>query len=125
MVALTLVAVIVGIIEFARLSWAREALRETAMAGARCMGVKDSSCAAAGVVSTSLTTTYIQTSAASWGLSLAANAVTVNANTSCAGIAGFSQVTITYTFQTLFPMLIAALSAGEPLTMAACFPNQV
>jgi hypothetical protein len=37
---------------------------------------------------------------------------------------GFSQVTITYRFQTAVPRLLVALAGGDNLTLTACFPNQ-
>jgi len=53
----------------------------------------------------------------------AANVATTNTAT-CAGVSGFSQVTITYTFQTALPYFLGALTGGVPLTATACFPNQ-
>src|SRR5271154_1097099 len=43
-VALPLLMLVLGIFEFARLYWTQEALQESATAGARCMGILQSSC---------------------------------------------------------------------------------
>ncbi len=45
LVLFPLLLVIFGVIEFGRAMWTREALQETAIAGARCMGVLNSNCA--------------------------------------------------------------------------------
>ena len=124
MVALPLLLLIFGVIEFGRALWARQGLQETAIAGARCMGLVQSPCGSSGVYSASMTMSYVQATASGWVLTLPASSVSLNPSTTCAGVSGFSQVTLTYTFQTAVPFLINALSAGVPLTATACFPNQ-
>jgi hypothetical protein len=37
---------------------------------------------------------------------------------------GLSQVSISYTFETVIPGLLAMLSGGSALTAQACFPNE-
>jgi Flp pilus assembly protein TadG len=113
-----------GIIEFGRLIWTDEALEATAAIGARCMGVLSSSCASGGTYSSSNTTTYILAVASDWNLTLTSSALTLTPNGSCGGVAGFSQVTISYTFETVVPQLLDALTSGIPMTVQACFPNQ-
>jgi Flp pilus assembly protein TadG len=120
LVLIPLLLLICGVLEFGRLLWTREALQETAIAGARCMGMSSSSCA------TGSTTTYIEGVANNWGLTLTGTNLTLNGNTTCAGVAapkGFSSVTITYTFQSVFPNIVQALSGGTALSTTACFPN--
>jgi Flp pilus assembly protein TadG len=120
-----LLILIFGVFEFGRLLWVREALQETAMAGARCMGMSASSCAASGAYSSSNTTTYVENLASGWGVTLTASDISLNNNATCAGVSatnGFSSVTITYTFQSVVPF-ISSLNGGKSLTSTACFPN--
>jgi Flp pilus assembly protein TadG len=112
-----------GTEEFARARWTEEALSQTSITGARCMGLQLTSCATAGAYSAAATTAYIQTVAQKWGVTLAPANISLNANTSCGGVTGFSQVTLTLTFNTLAPALLASLSAGKGLSATACFPN--
>ena len=122
-----LLVLVFGIFEFARLMWTREALAETAAAGARCMAMSATSCQSGGAYSSSGTTTYIQGVGNTWGLSLTASNLTLNNNTTCSGVSatkGFSSVTITYSFASVVPNEIVALAGGESLSGAACYPNQ-
>jgi Flp pilus assembly protein TadG len=112
-----------GIIECARLIWTDEVLEATAALGARCMGVLAASCASSGAYSSSNTTTYIETVASGWNITVTSAELTLNASGSCGGVSGFSSVTITYTFSSLVPELLTAL-ASIPITVQACFPNQ-
>ncbi len=112
-----------GIIEISRMLWAYEALQQSAIAGARCMGIRASSCAVNGSVNTSNTTSYIQQTAIGWGLTVPAANVTLTPNATCGGIAGFSKVQLTYQFTTVMPRLVSLPSAGLSLTADACFPN--
>ena len=57
-------------------------------------------------------TTYIKGVASGWGVTLANANVTLNNSTTCAGVSGFSQVTITYTFQTVIPYITSLV--GDP-----------
>jgi Flp pilus assembly protein TadG len=121
-----LLLLIFGVFEFGRLLWVREALQETATAGARCMGMSASSCAASGSYSSANTTTYIENMANGWGVTLTASNIALNNNATCAGVTasnGFSSVTITYTFQSVVPTFISSLNGGKALTSTACFPN--
>jgi Flp pilus assembly protein TadG len=115
--------VLFGVIEFGRLLWTLNALQETAIAGARCMGVLNSACAASGAYSSTNATTFVRSTASGWGVGLTAANVSLNNSTSCAGVTNFSQVTITYTFQSVIP-LVSQL-ASYPISVNACFPNQV
>jgi Flp pilus assembly protein TadG len=113
-----------GTFEIGRLIWTNEALQETAAVGARCMGVLASACASAGNYSQTNTETYIVGIAGGWNVALDASALSLTHNGSCGTVTGFSQVTITYTFQTVLPTVLTTLSAGIPLSVQACFPNQ-
>jgi Flp pilus assembly protein TadG len=133
-----LIVMLVGVFEFARVEWTREALQETASAGARCMAMNSTSCATAvgGSYSSANTQTFIENTATNWGLTLTASNITLNNNNTCAGITstnGFSTVALNYTFVSIVPSLTAMLkdnnndflggSSGEALTASACFPN--
>lgn len=117
-----LLLLLFGLVEFGRMLWTLNALQETAIAGARCMGVLSSSCASAGAYSATNASTYVQTLASTWGVTLAGSNISLNNAATCAGVSGFSQVSITYTFQTFVPLISSLLS--DPLTATACFPNQ-
>ena len=115
-----------GVFEFGRLLWTREALQETASAGARCMGMSATSCASGGSYSSGNTMTYVESVASNWGVTLANTNITLNNSATCAGVSapnGFSTVTISYTFQSIVPNEVRALTGGEVLSNTACFPN--
>lgn len=131
LLAMPMLVLVLGILEFGRLMWVREALQMTANQGARCMGVVATSCASSGTYDAPTTTTYIRNLAHNWGISLVGANVTLerpvvsNANclpTLTTPLTPMSQVTITYTFQTAVPQLFDRL-VGKSLTARACFPN--
>lgn len=116
---------LVGSLEFGRLYWVRQALQETAIEGARCMGVLQPGCKAGTSYSSAATTTFIKDTAKGRGVKLSDSDLTLSPNTSCSGVSGFSSVTINYTFETALPPFVAeALVDGLQLTATACFPNQ-
>jgi hypothetical protein len=112
-----------GGIEYSRLLWTREALQQTAIIGARCVGMPQTNCSSAGVYNATSATTFIENTAASWSIALPASGISVSTSTSCGGVSGFSQVSLTYTFQTVAPTLLAMPAGGSALTATACFPN--
>jgi Flp pilus assembly protein TadG len=120
----TFLVLSLGAIEYGRLMWTQAALQESVTATARCMGIQNASCASSGAVSTAAATSYLQSVASSWGVTVASSAIALNANTTCGGVAGFSQVSLSYTFVSLVPKLITALGSGLTMNFAACFPNQ-
>ncbi|HVB90296.1 MAG TPA: TadE family protein [Beijerinckiaceae bacterium] len=122
-VAAPLLLFLTGTIEFGRLLWTREALRETAISAARCMGVLGVSCRSGGVYNSAQTLSYVQDRALAWSVVVPSSGVTLSDNATCAGVGGFSQVTISYTFATALPLFVGALKS-VPLTASACFPNQ-
>ena len=115
-----------AIFEFGRLEWTREALQETATAGARCMGMTATSCAAGGAYSSTDSMAFVKAVAGNWGITLADADIALNNNSTCAGVSapnGFSTVTITYAFQSIVPDEVKALTGGAALSNTACFPN--
>ena len=119
----TLFLLLFGVIEFGWYLWTANALQQTAIQTARCMGVLNTSCASGHAYSASSTTTYAQQVASAYGISLPTSGVTLSVAATCAGVADFSQVTLSYNFQTLVPNLITGLSSVA-MTSQACFPNQ-
>jgi Flp pilus assembly protein TadG len=123
-------ALVFGSIEFGRLLWIKEALQETAIAGARCVAIaqgttQDSPCASGGSYSATETNSYIQTVASGWGLSVPTSGISLNAAASCGGTSGFSQVTLTSTFTSVVPKLVQLAAGGISLTATACYPNNL
>jgi Flp pilus assembly protein TadG len=110
-----------GGIEFGRLLWAKEAMQETAIAGARCVAIAQGSGQTSSPCASGGTNTYIQNVAKAWGLTLAS--ITPTTSTSCGGTGGFSQVTLTSTFNSVAPKLVELSSGGLTLTATACYPN--
>ncbi len=118
-----LLLLLFGAIEFGRLLWTRQAIQSVVASTARCMGVLQSGCAKSGAYNAANATKYAIAAAASYGVSLTATNISLNASAKCGGVSGFSTASITYTFVTPAPF-IAALAGGQTLTIAACFPNQ-
>jgi len=108
-----------GIIEFSRAYWAKEALQQTAVDTARCMGLGLST---SGCTSTSGGQAYAVGVGSAWGLTIPTPNVTITTATTCGGVSGFVTVHITYTFHTVVPDLIAGLF-NDTLYASACFPS--
>jgi Flp pilus assembly protein TadG len=121
--ALGMMLIVVGFVEFGRLAWTFEVLQDVAASGARCMGLRSSSCAASGVFSATNTTSYIVTLATGRGVAITAATIALSNTASCGGASGFSQVTITYNFVTAAPNLLTSLADGFTVPASACFPN--
>lgn len=124
LLAVPLLLMIVGTIEYGRALWTRQAMQSLAIATARCVGVTQSDCSTSGSYSATKTSTYLIAEAAKLGVALTTGNISINANTSCQGVSGFSTVAITYTFVSAAPKFITALLIGPTLTATACFPNQ-
>lgn len=128
-VAPALIMLMYGTLEFGRLLWTMQGLQMTATEAARCMGILAPSCASGGAYSSDNTTSYIETTANTWGISLTSGSLALltrdSTNTACAPATStltVSEVTITYTFQTAVPGLLSMLSSNA-LQGHACFPN--
>ena len=123
LVIMTMFLLLFGITEFGWYMWTVNALQQTAIQGARCMGVLASSCASGTAYSSSRTLSYVQSVASTYGVTVPSAGVTLSTAASCGGAVGFSSVTINYTFRTVVPNLITGLSSVA-LSQSACFPNQ-
>jgi len=108
--------------EAGRAAWTLEALQDSAIQGARCIGVKANSCFSSGAFSAASAIAHIQNVANAWGVSLPSSAVTVTQNTSCGNVPGFSEVRISYPFSSVAGNLVPALN-NVPLSASSCFPN--
>jgi len=108
-----------GSIEVSRFVWVKNAIDETAISGARCMGIRAADCASADVFSATETTEFIRDTASSWGLTIAAADIAFNPTTGCGHATGFSSVVITHQFTSVLTAL-----TGPRLRSEACFPNQ-
>jgi Flp pilus assembly protein TadG len=121
--ALAMVLIVVGFVEFGRLTWTFEVLRDVAAEGARCMGLGASSCEASGAYSAANTTSYIVSLATARGVAITTATVALNNAATCGGASGFSEVTITYKFTTVAPELLTSLVNGFTVPASACFPK--
>jgi Flp pilus assembly protein TadG len=123
LVVLPLMMLMIGVLEFGRAFWTREALQQTATASARCMGLLATGCAKAGQYDAATTQSFVQANLQGWGVSVPTSGIQLNRAAACAGVSGFSSVSISTTFNTAIPA--PGTSAGAPivLTGSACFPN--
>ena len=124
LVVIPLLFLLIGVIEFGRLLWTRQSMQSLAMSAARCMSIPQTQCATAGAYSSDKTITFVIDGASKLGVPLVAANVTPASSTTCGGVSGFSTVTINYTFNTIAPRIITALTSGSALTVTACFPTQ-
>jgi len=121
--ALAMMLIVVGFVEFGRLTWTFEVLQDVASEGARCMGLRASSCASSGVYSSANTTSYVVSLATSRGVVIKAAMISLSNTATCGGASGFSQVSISYDFTTVAPALLPSLVNGFTVPASACFPN--
>ncbi|MBZ9678763.1 TadE/TadG family type IV pilus assembly protein [Mesorhizobium sp. ES1-1] len=124
LLSIPLLLMLMGVFEFGRMYWTQHVLEEIASAGARCIGVLQSGCTKNGVYDSASTISYISGRAAVGGIPLTAANITVNNNTTCSGLTGFSSVQVSYTFVTVLPGFLSSLADGPHLNAGACFPNQ-
>jgi hypothetical protein len=87
------------------------------------MGVRETACAPGGTYSATSTKTFVRDWASNLYVSVPDANITLNNAATCSGSAGFSQVSITYTFNSLITPFLDAIDQQE-LSATACFPNQ-
>jgi Flp pilus assembly protein TadG len=118
-----------GAIEFGRLLWTEQALQQTAIAGARCMAIAqgakpNGSCTSGGAYSSANTISYVQNIAGGWGLAVPSSGITSSTSANCGGSSGgFSQITLSYVFNSVVPSIVHLSSGGVSLNVSACYPN--
>ncbi len=122
-VVTALFTLLFGVTEFGWYMWTANALQQTAIQSARCMGVLAGNCASGSAYSSSNTQSYVQNVASTYGITVPAADIVLSQAGTCGGASGFSTVTINYTFRTVVPNLITGLSSVA-MTEQACFPNQ-
>lgn len=116
---LPLMLLMFGSIEVSRLVWVQNAIYETAISGARCMGIKAPDCANADAFSATKTTEFIKDTASSWGLTIVVADIAISSTSGCGRSTGFSSVVISHQFTSVLTAL-----TGPRLRSEACFPNQ-
>lgn len=117
LVAAPFLLLILGTIEYGRLLYLHHAVEETAIEGARCAGVVEPGCAANGAYDATSARRHIVERASGKGLTIATSDVAIDRSATCAGMEGFSRVTVAYDLPTPLPFQFVG-------TAAACFPNQ-
>ena len=122
-VVMTMFTLLFGVTEFGWYMWTANALQQVAIQSARCMGVLASNCSSGSAYSSTNTRSYVESVASTYGITVPDGDITLSQSATCGGAAGFSSVTINYTFQTVVPNLIGGLSAFQ-MNEQACFPNQ-
>ena len=115
--------VVLGALEYGWYMWTANALQQTALQTARCMGILQTNCAPSRTYSASSSQTYAQQVAAGYGITVPTASISVTNAATCGGAANLSKVTISYTYQSSVPVLLPGLSS-QPLAESACFPNQ-
>jgi hypothetical protein len=125
LVAVPLLAIIFGTIEYGRLMWTRQALQESATAGARCIGVAGPACTnAAGAYDAARARLFVRSSAQGWFVALDDADITVENDVACGGVSHFARVSIRHGFSTPVPEFLIGLTEGTQLSASACFPRQ-
>lgn len=125
LVAVPLLLIIVGTVEYGRALWTQQAMQSLAISAARCIGVAQTECTSAGSYNATRTRTHVIAEAAKLGVPLQAGNITLNANTTCRSVSGFATVTISYVFVSAAPEFVTSLLLGPTLRADACFPVQV
>ncbi|MDR3539024.1 MAG: TadE/TadG family type IV pilus assembly protein [Acetobacteraceae bacterium] len=128
LVAVPMLMLILGTLEFGRWLWIMQALQATAAEGARCMAVLNPACTGkGGGYDAASTQTHVRTVAGSWGVALPTSGIVLNRpasiTPSSGAIGNLSQVTVTYTFQSVVTGLIPALGGNKTVTAQAYVPN--
>jgi Flp pilus assembly protein TadG len=118
-----LLVLMFAVAEYGQAFWTQEGLQEAAIAGARCVGMLSVNCTSGGTYSATTATAFIQAEAQKWSITLPSSGISVNTSTTCGGVAGFSQVSLTYTYQPILPVLLDLLPTGTTLTATSCFPT--
>ena len=124
MVALPLTILIFGSVEYGRAHWTAQALQDTAVRAARCIGVRQSACSDKGAFDLHKSKAYTVETARGLGLSLDGTRVQIDPAATCGGRSGFVRVTLGYTFSSPLEGVLEKLGKGVTLGAEACFPSQ-
>ena len=118
-----MVLLILGVFEFGRVIYTRQALHETAQQTARCLGILQTNCTLNGAVDADAAIDFAQAVGRSWWVAIESDEVAIDDDATCGGVGDFSQVTITHTFQTALPAIVTDIVNVTTLQSTACFPN--
>lgn len=124
LVAIPLLMLIFGTIEYGRLMWTRQALQESATSGARCIGLLSVNCATDGAYDAGKARAFVKATAAGWIVALEDDDIELDNAATCGGLTNFSRVRINLSFSTPVPEFLIGLSEGTLLSASSCFPNQ-
>jgi Flp pilus assembly protein TadG len=123
MLAVPFLGVVTTGVEVGRAYWTLEALQDSAIQGARCIGVGASSCSPSGSFDSTSAVAHVQSVAQAWGIAVPAESITATQDTNCGNVPGFSEVRISYAFSPITGKLIPALN-NLPLSASSCFPHK-
>jgi Flp pilus assembly protein TadG len=125
-----LLMLIMGVFEYGRYLWTVNALQQTVTLTARCAGLLSTTtggipgCATSGTFDGAKTKAYAEQLAGAYGVALTDSNLTVSNSATCNSLAGFSQVSLNYTFTTFVPAVVKPMANGYTINASACFPNQ-
>lgn len=114
-----LLTLVFGGIEFGRLLRTRNAMQQTAIAAALCMGVRQAPCSTEGVTDIAKTVAFARNHAFGLSVAIPAAGVAATAIGTCGGQGGFALVTLTVTFRTAVPKLLTSLGQSPVLVTNA------
>ena len=117
-VALIFITFVLGIMEFSRLLWVKQAVTDVATRAARCATAGDANSATACTNNPEINDFAIA-EAASMGIALTRNDVTVNQGVQCNGYSA-NLVDITFDFESPVADLIPGLM--QEISVIACYP---
>lgn len=117
-IAIPLMLLLVGSLEVSRLVWTRHALQDAAANGARCVGLRSPPCVLDGVANQAGARGFVQDKAAGWIVFIATEAVTVEEDAECNGLAGFARVKVHHDFYSVLNVI-----TGGTIETEACFPQ--
>lgn len=118
LIAVPLILLLFGIIEYGRLLWTSHALNQTAAATARCLALPQIACE--GGIEDAHAFAIAQ--ARGWGVRLGYFEVMVQAPVACQGVDGFASARVQTHFASALPEPLIALVGGPTITAHACFP---
>ncbi len=116
-IALPLMLLLGGTVEFGRYIWTRHALQDAAAAGARCLGLRAEPCVNGGAVDKAAAVSFVRDQASEWAVRIREEAVTPEPVGTCQEMEDFARVGIRYRFTSILPLLPEMWVDAE-----ACFP---
>ena len=118
------ILLLLGSIEFGRALWSRQALQEVATIAARCAAIPQPACANMTAYDADKTLKMVLDLAAHNGLKLAESDVSIERSTSCSGLNGFTEASLSYDFDTPAKPLLGVFLDDLRFHADACYPNE-